>query len=69
MWDIEQLKIQKKKKKNPGKNKNSKFLSLKPHTYKFSIITGIFRLKHISAPHYKYFTIKGMLSNDLSAEF
>ena len=59
----------KKKKKNPGKNKNSKFLSLKPHTYKFSIITGIFRLKHISAPHYKYFTIKGMLSNDLSAEF
>ena len=56
-------------------NKNllakTKIQNLEPearHTQKVSISTGIFWLSHISTPHYKHFTIQGMLFSDLSAE-
>ena len=58
MWEIEQLKIKKKKKKkNCWRKYKFRILSLEPFTQKLSTSTGFFWLKHISAPHYKHFTI------------
>ena len=57
------------KKKNIfGKNKNLK-LWIWSLTHNVSTLTGIFGLKHISATHYKHFTIKSLLFIDLGAEF
>ena len=54
MWDIEQLKI---KKKKCLRKQKFKILSLKPHTQKLLTLTGILWLKYMSTTYYKHFTL------------